>query len=111
MTIEPLLTRLTALASPIMRHPLPRRINTPGHGRLQRQVWRALVAADGRDLTTRELMPWCPGSDIRAVRRAAYHFAVRVDDRRPGRGRPALWRLKHPGLSFKDAQTKGHPHG
>ena len=66
-------------------------------GRLQRGCWRALVAARGRELLTRDLLAWCfPGADLyRAaqrwnVRRAARRFAIRVGRDR----REATWRLR-----------------
>jgi hypothetical protein len=59
-------------------------------GRVQRAVWRALVAASGRNLTTSEVLVWAPGVFRSNVRRAAYRFAERVD----GGAREAVWRLK-----------------
>jgi hypothetical protein len=75
-------------------------------GRVQRSVVRAFVVADGRSLTTTEIMAWSHARKLysgrnayrdrrnyyRAIRRAAERMCERVG-RSDGSGRPILWRL------------------
>jgi hypothetical protein len=68
--------------------------------RIRHRIFRAFSAANGRDLTTGELISWVfprhqpfRSGQYERVREAAAFFADRVG-RSTGRGRPWLWRLK-----------------
>lgn len=73
---------------------------SPRVGHLQRQVRRAFIAANGRPLSTTDLLRWCY-SHLRRyerwrcqnVRRAARKFAESIGRRR-SRGVPILWSPK-----------------
>jgi hypothetical protein len=67
-------------------------------GKIQRRVWRALLAADSRELMTRHLLAWAfprfskwQHKHYRSVRRAADRVAERAGKDERGR---VLWRLK-----------------
>ena len=77
-------------------------------GHIQRGITRAFIAADGRDLTTLELLSWTHaqalyrGAPPRVreylcwdVRRSAERLCERVG-RGTGPGKPVLWRLRKP---------------
>jgi len=75
-------------------------VRLPRVGRLQCQVRRAFIAADGRSLSTTDLLRWCYPERRRferwrsqAVRRAAPKYAVPIGRRR-SRGLPILWAPK-----------------
>jgi hypothetical protein len=72
----------------------------PRVGRIQCQVRRAFIAANGRAQSTTDLLRWCYSHLRRyerwrcqAVRRAAPKFAVPIGRRR-SRGVPILWAPK-----------------
>ena len=70
--------------------------------RVQRQCLRALIAADGKPLSTTELIRWCyprlkalPESwQYKVVKLAALRFAKRIGRSEIGSGRAYLWAPK-----------------